>query len=48
MPTANKTAAEQLSQKDRQDLEFIYAADLNELLRHSLTRRPVSGFTGPA
>lgn len=48
MPTANRTAAEQLSQKDRQDLEFIYAADLNELLRHSLTRRPVSGFTGPA
>lgn len=48
MPSANKAAAEQLSQKDHQDLQFVYAADLNELLRHSLTRHPVPGFAGPA
>ncbi len=48
MPSANQTAAEQLSQKDRQDLQFVFAADLNELLRQSLTRRQVPGFPGPA
>jgi ATP-dependent Lon protease len=48
MPSANQTAAEQLSEKYRQELQFVYAADLGEVLRHSLTRRPVSGFSGPA
>ena len=48
MPSGNQSAAEQLSEKDRQGLQFVYAADLGEILRHSLTRRPVSGFSGPA
>lgn len=48
MPSGNEAAAEQLSEKIRQGVQFVYAADLGEVLRHSLTRRPVSGFSGPA
>ena len=48
IPSANEPAAQQLSEKDRQGLQFVYAADLGGVLKHSLTRRPVSGFSSPA
>ena len=48
LPSGNESTAEQLSEKDRQGLQFVYAADLGEVLRHSLTRRAVPGFPGPA
>jgi hypothetical protein len=43
----NRQQAEQMPEKNHQGLEFVYAADLAEVVRRSLTRKPVKGFAGP-